>query len=162
MKSIWLLNAEKAPISAQNFLDYANAGHYNGTIFHRVIPEFMAQAGGHTADLSEKVTRDSFQNEADNGLKNNRGTLAMARTMDPHSASAQFYLNVNDNNFLDHKGKNSPRDWGYAVFGEVVSGMDVVDSIVGVKTGTRNNGMQNVPEQAVVIESVSVINCPEQ
>ncbi|HGO5850921.1 TPA: peptidylprolyl isomerase [Mannheimia haemolytica] len=154
------LNFEKAPITAKNFEDYAKEGFYNGTIFHRVIDGFMIQGGGMTAGMAEKPTKDPIQNEANNGLSNKRGTIAMARTSDPHSASSQFFINVADNTFLDYRskemfGRSVVQDWGYAVFGEVVEGMDVVYKIKGVKTG--NKGFhQDVPVEDVVIESVSV------
>jgi peptidyl-prolyl cis-trans isomerase B (cyclophilin B) len=149
------LDPVKAPRSAANFLDYVAAGYYDGTIFHRVIPGFMVQGGGFTADMIRKPTRDPIENEADNGLQNKRGTLAMARTQDPHSASAQFFVNVVDNDFLDHQSK-TPRGWGYAVFGSVVDGMNVVDDIAAVETGTVE-GMADVPLEAVVIEHARVL-----
>jgi cyclophilin family peptidyl-prolyl cis-trans isomerase len=145
------LYAGKAPKTVENFLAYVDAGHYDGTVFHRVIPGFMAQGGGFTSDLQQKTTRAPIQNEADNGLKNARGTLAMARTNDPHSASAQFFINLVDNGFLDHTAKSS-QGWGYAVFGEVVEGMETVDAIAGVRTANRGSH-QNVPVEPVVIES---------
>ncbi|MEN9501504.1 MAG: hypothetical protein RI964_789 [Pseudomonadota bacterium] len=150
------LDAQAAPKTVENILAYVNSGFYNGTIFHRVIPGFMVQGGGMTADMREKADkRAPVQNEADNGLKNDRGTLAMARTMDPHSASSQFFINVADNNFLNFRSK-TPQGWGYAVFGKVTEGMDVVDAIVSVKTG--NKGMhQDVPVEAVVMNKVSVV-----
>ncbi len=148
------LDAEKAPKTVENFLQYANDGFYNGTIFHRVIKNFMIQGGGFEEDMSQKDCRSPIDNEADNGLGNDEYTVAMARTMDPHSATAQFFINVKDNDFLNHSGKNS-QGWGYAVFGKVTEGQDVVDAIKGVKTG--NSGMhQDVPTEAVVITSVSV------
>jgi len=146
------LDAEKAPITVKNFLAYVDSGFYNGTIFHRVIPGFMVQGGGFTASMEEKPTRAPVQNESANGLKNERGTLAMARTADPHSATAQFFINHGgQNGFLN---KDEARDgWGYAVFGRVVQGMDVVDAITAVATGDK--GMhQNVPLEPVVIKSV--------
>jgi peptidyl-prolyl cis-trans isomerase A (cyclophilin A) len=142
------LESEKAPISTKNFLDYVEAGHFDGTIFHRVIPGFMIQGGGFAEDFSQKPTRAAIKNEANNGLKNERGTLAMARTNQVDSATAQFFINLKDNQFLDHGG----RDFGYAVFGRVVSGMDVVDKIAGVPTGTKGPH-QDVPKTPVVIES---------
>ncbi len=148
------LDFENAPKSAANFLQYCRDGFYNGTIFHRVIPGFMVQGGGMTADMSQKETRSPIENEADNGLKNDTGTLAMARTMDPHSATAQFFINVNDNDFLNHSGKN-PQGWGYAVFGQVVDGMDVVNKIKDVKTGNSGHH-QDVPLNSIAIESVSI------
>ncbi|MCI7480415.1 peptidylprolyl isomerase [[Pasteurella] aerogenes] len=154
------LNHEKAPITAENFLNYCKEGFYNNTIFHRVIDGFMIQGGGMEVGMREKNTKAPIQNEAGNGLSNKRGSIAMARTSDPHSASAQFFINVADNTFLDHRkkemfGKTVVQEWGYAVFGEVVEGMDVVDKIKGVKTG--NKGFhQDVPVEDVVITSVSV------
>jgi cyclophilin family peptidyl-prolyl cis-trans isomerase len=146
------LDAVKAPKTVANFLGYVDKGFYNGTIFHRVIPGFMIQGGGMTAGMKEQQTGAKIQNESDNGLKNLSGTLAMARTSDPHSASAQFFINTVDNAFLDHRGKN-PQGWGYAVFGKVTKGMDVVKKIEAVRTG--NAGMhQNVPIQDVVIRKI--------
>ena len=148
------LDAEKAPATVANFLEYVRAGHYNGTIFHRVIDNFMIQGGGMDADMNERSTGKPIDNEADNGLKNARGAIAMARTMDPHSATAQFFINVADNSFLDHSGKTAT-GWGYAVFGKVTEGMEVVDKIRAVRTGMR--GMhQDVPVDNVLIESASV------
>ncbi|MCC6073860.1 peptidylprolyl isomerase [Pseudomonas sp. GCM10022188] len=142
------LNTEKAPISVQNFLSYVDSGFYNGVQFHRVIPGFMVQTGGFTADMQQKDTQAPIKNEADNGLHNVRGTLAMARTREVNSATSQFFINLTDNDFLD----NGSRDFGYAVFGKVVRGMEVVDQIAGVRTGNR--GMhQNVPVEPVLIES---------
>jgi cyclophilin family peptidyl-prolyl cis-trans isomerase len=145
---------DKAPKTVANFLQYVTSGHYDGTIFHRVIPNFMAQGGGFTADMGQKPTRATVQNEADNGLLNRRGTLAMARTSDPHSASAQFFINVSDNAFLDHKGKN-PQGWGYAVFGKVVEGMDMVDKMVHQRTA-RKGPHDDVPVEPIVIEKAYV------
>lgn len=145
------LFADQAPATVENFLGYVDAGHYDGTIFHRVIDGFMVQGGGFTAEMSQKPTRKTIQNEADNGLKNARGTLAMARTSDPHSASAQFFVNLVDNGFLDHTGK-TPQGWGYAVFGRVVEGMETIDAIAKVRTGNRA-GHENVPLEPVVVES---------
>jgi peptidyl-prolyl cis-trans isomerase A (cyclophilin A) len=143
----------KAPKTVENFLRYVRDGHYNGTIFHRVIPGFMVQGGGMTANMSQKPTRAPVPIESKNGLKNQTGTLAMARTSDPNSATAQFFINVNNNDFLDYPGQDGH---GYTVFGKVVSGMDVVNKIVAVPTG--NQGMhQNVPRTPVVIESASVV-----
>lgn len=143
------LLADKAPISVSNFLAYADAGFYNNTIFHRVIPRFMIQGGGFDANMSQKPTRAPIKNEAANGVKNDRGTLAMARTSVIDSATAQFFINVVNNDFLNHGG----RDYGYAVFGKVVAGMDVVDKIAAVQTGVKN-GMGDVPVKTVIIKSV--------
>lgn len=148
------LDAARAPKTVENFLAYVRDGFYDGTIFHRVIQSFMIQGGGFTKDMAQKPTRDPITNEADNGLSNRRGTIAMARTSDPHSATAQFFINTVDNAPLDHRGK-SPSGWGYAVFGRVVEGLDVVDAIAGVSTGYKN-GMQDVPVEPVVIEKVTV------
>ena len=149
------LNAEKAPQSAANFLAYVKSGHFDGTVFHRVIDGFMIQGGGFDAGMKQKPTLAPIQNEADNGLKNKRYTLAMARTNDPHSATAQFFINVADNAFLDHTAP-TPQGWGYAVFGHVVEGQDVVDQIKAVKTG--NKGFhQDVPvEDVVILKAVEV------
>ena len=145
----------QAPQSAGNFLNYAKTGFYDGLVFHRVIPGFMIQTGGMTADMVEKPKNAPIQNEADNGLKNLRGTLAMARTGDPHSASSQFFINVKDNAFLNHRGQ-TPQGWGYAVFGQVVDGMDVVDAIVAVPRGNRGpHG--DVPLEPIVMKRVSVL-----
>jgi peptidyl-prolyl cis-trans isomerase A (cyclophilin A) len=149
------LDAQKAPVSVKNFLDYVKSGFYKGTIFHRVIPGFMVQGGGFTADMQEKQTKGQIKNEAGNGLKNERGTIAMARTMIVDSASAQFFINVVDNGFLNHRD-NSMQGYGYAVFGKVIQGMDVVDSIAKVKTGYQK-GMGDVPETPVVIKSMKVL-----
>jgi peptidyl-prolyl cis-trans isomerase B (cyclophilin B) len=146
------LDEEKAPKSVANFLAYLDAKHYDGTIFHRVIPGFMAQGGGYDTSYEKKPVRDAVENEADNGLKNTRGTVAMARTSDPHSATAQFFVNVKDNGFLDHTGKNSS-GWGYAVFGKVTSGMDVVDKMVSVPTGAKGPFSKDAPEQNITIKS---------
>lgn len=143
------LDFEKAPLSAANFLQYARDGFYNGTIFHRVINGFMVQGGGMDSDMNQKEGRAPIENEADNGLKNEIGTLAMARTNDPHSASSQFFINVADNQFLNHSGKN-PQGWGYAVFGKVVDGMDVVNTIKEVRTGS-SGFHQDVPADAIEI-----------
>ncbi len=149
------LDHEKAPITAANFKQYVRDGFYDGTIFHRVINGFMIQGGGMTSGMQEKPTRESIQNEADNGLSNKVGTIAMARTMDPHSASAQFFINVSNNTFLDHSSK-TPDGWGYAVFGEVTDGMDVVEKIKAVPTG--NAGYHSdVPEEDVIIESAEIV-----
>lgn len=148
------LDFEKAPKSSENFLQYAKDGFYEGVIFHRVIPGFMVQGGGFDADMNQKETREQIENEADNGLKNDRGTLAMARTNDPHSASAQFFINLVDNNFLNHSGKTS-QGWGYAVFAKVTEGMDVVDKIKDTPTGSHG-GHQDVPRENVIIEKVTI------
>ena len=144
------LDAEKAPKSTENFLAYVNKGHYNNTIFHRVIPGFMVQGGGFEPDMKQKPTDAPIDNEANNGLKNNNYTIAMARTQAPHSATAQFFINVSDNDFLNHTAP-SLQGWGYAVFGKVVKGTEVVDQIKGVKTG-RNGFHDDVPKEPVVIE----------
>ena len=149
------LSPDKAPKTVANFLQYVKSGHYDGTIFHRVIPSFMAQCGGFSADMAQKPTRAPIQNEADNGLANNRGTLAMARTSDPHSASAQFFINVKDNTFLNHTGKTA-QGWGYAVFGKVVEGMDVVDRIVQ-EPRTRKGPYDDVPVEPIVINKAEVV-----
>jgi cyclophilin family peptidyl-prolyl cis-trans isomerase len=146
---------DKAPKSARNFLDYVKSGQFNGTIFHRVIPGFMVQAGGFTPDMTEKPTRPPIPNEADNGLQNERGTLAMARTSDPNSAAAQFFINVANNGSLNFRGK-TPDGWGYAVFGKVVEGMDVVDAIVQVPTTTKGP-YGDVPVQPILIQKASVL-----
>lgn len=147
------LFAKEAPLSTENFVQYVKDGHYDGTIFHRVIDNFMIQGGGFDAEFKQKSTRAPIQNEAKNGLKNERGTLAMARTSDPHSASAQFFINLVPNTFLDYPSRDG---WGYAVFGKVVKGMDVVDSIA--KTRTGNRGMhQDVPATEVVIEKATLL-----
>ena len=149
------LNEEKAPITVENFKKIAESGYYEGTIFHRVINGFMVQGGGLTADMSNKSSGTSpIQNEANNGLTNDRGTIAMARTMDPHSATSQFFINHKDNAFLNHTGEN-PQGWGYAVFGFVTEGMDIVDQIADVATGS-SGAYQDVPEEVITIESVTV------
>lgn len=150
------LYPDKAPKSVENFLQYVNSGFYNGVIFHRVIPGFMIQGGGFNKDMTQKPAKGSIQNEADNGLRNERGTIAMARTSDPHSASAQWFINVADNRSLDHKGK-TPQGWGYAVFGKVVEGMDVADAIVGVRT-TSKGPHGDVPVEPIVINKASVVS----
>lgn len=147
------LDKEKAPISSENFVKYVESGHYNGTIFHRVMNNFMIQGGGFTADMTQKPTRPPIQNEAKNGLKNDNYTLAMARTPDPHSASAQFFINVKNNDFLNYPGQDG---WGYAVFGKVVEGMDVVDKIKQVPVGNKA-GHQNVPLSPVTIEKAECV-----
>jgi peptidyl-prolyl cis-trans isomerase B (cyclophilin B) len=153
------LDFDKAPASAKNFSDYVERGHYDGTLFHRVIDGFMIQGGGFEPGLKQKPTESPVKNEADNGLSNVRGTIAMARTMDPHSASAQFFINVGDNLFLDHKDK-SPQGWGYAVFGRVVDGDEVIDRIRQCKTG-HQMGHQDVPVDDVVIETARIIDDPQ-
>jgi peptidyl-prolyl cis-trans isomerase B (cyclophilin B) len=150
-KIVLELNADKAPQTVLNFLTYVDAGFYDGTVFHRVIPGFMIQGGGFTPEMQQKATRPPIQNEADNGLQNQRGTIAMARTPEPHSATAQFFINTVDNDFLNHKSK-STQGWGYAVFGQVVEGIDVVDEISRVKTVSRG-AHRDVPAETVVIVS---------
>jgi len=150
------LDEAKAPKTVANFLAYVKDGFYDGTIFHRVIDGFMVQGGGLTPDMETKATKNPIENEADNGLKNEKYTLAMARTMDPHSATAQFFINVADNDFLNHSGKN-PQGWGYAVFGKVTQGQDVVDAIKAVSTTTK--GMhQDVPVEPVMINKAVVVS----
>ena len=148
------LDSEKAPKSAENFLQYAKEGFYNGTIFHRVIDGFMIQGGGFEPGMSQKANHDPIDNEADNGLSNLTGTLAMARTAEPHSATSQFFINVSDNFFLDHRGKTA-QGWGYAVFSKVVDGMDVVNKIKSCQTTSRA-GHQDVPVDDIIIESTDV------
>jgi len=149
------LDAEKAPKTVANFISYVESGHYDGTVFHRVIDGFMIQGGGMEPGMKQKDTQAPIENEAANGLKNKRGSIAMARTNDPHSATAQFFINVADNAFLDFKAP-SGQGWGYCVFGEVVDGMDVVDKIRAVKTG--NKGFhQDVPAEDVIIEKAEVV-----
>lgn len=149
------LYAEEAPTTVKNFITYIESGFYDGTIFHRVIPNFMIQGGGFDIDFKRKQTNDPIQNEANNGLKNEVGTISMARTPDPHSATAQFFINVADNANLDFSSE-SPHGWGYAVFGKVTSGLDIVMSIVEVGTG-NHAGHQNVPLEPIVIEKVSIL-----
>jgi peptidyl-prolyl cis-trans isomerase B (cyclophilin B) len=146
---------EKAPETVKNFLNYVEAQYYDGTIFHRVIPKFMIQGGGFTSDMKRKSAGAPIKNEADNGLKNDRGTIAMARTGDPHSATAQFFINSVNNDFLNHKSKTQ-QGWGYVVFGKVIRGMDVVDAISAVKTVTRGS-YRDVPAETVEIDSVRVL-----
>lgn len=150
------LDFAKAPLTAANFLQYAQDGHYDGTVFHRVISNFMIQGGGFEPGLKQKKTRAPVQNEADNGLRNDIGSIAMARTSDPHSASCQFFINVAPNDFLNFRSK-TPQGWGYCVFGRVVDGMDVVDLIKAVPTGNKQ-GHGDVPIEDVVITSVSIDN----
>jgi len=152
------LDPAKAPKSVENFLQYVKDGHYNGTVFHRVIDNFMAQGGGFTADLQQKPTRAPIQNEANNGLSNLRGTVAMARTSDPHSAAAQFFINLVDNPRLDYVSDQNSFTWGYAVFGKVVEGMETVDKIRAVETGPQGPFAQDVPKVAVVIERAEVLS----
>ncbi len=149
------LNTDKAPVSSANFLTYVNEGFYNGTIFHRVIPGFMAQGGGFDTGFKQKAVHAPIKNEANNGLTNRRGTLAMARTSDPDSATAQFFINYKDNSFLNHTSQ-TPSGWGYAVFGEVLEGMDVVDAMAKQATGNRG-GHQDVPKTDIVIEKTEVV-----
>jgi peptidyl-prolyl cis-trans isomerase B (cyclophilin B) len=148
------LEPDKAPVTCANFEQYVREGHFDGTLFHRVIDGFMIQGGGMTADFIPKPTRDPIENEAKNGLKNTAGTVAMARTGQPHSATAQFFINVANNGFLDHPGQDG---WGYCVFGRVIEGMDVVNKIKGVRTGNRR-GHQDVPVEDVVIEKAEVVD----
>ncbi|MGB3596756.1 MAG: peptidylprolyl isomerase [Pseudomonas neustonica] len=150
------LFADKAPKTVENFKQYVKDGHYDGTIFHRVIPNFMVQGGGFAPGMSQKDTRAPIENEADNGVSNAVGTVAMARTPDPHSASAQFFINVADNDFLNHSAKTS-QGWGYAVLGKVADGMDVVEKIKAVSTTSRG-GHQDVPADDVVIERAELID----
>ena len=150
------LDAERAPKTVANFLMYAREGFYDGTIFHRVIDNFMIQGGGFDTNMQQKPTSDPIENEADNGLKNDTGTIAMARTMEPHSATAQFFINVKDNDFLNHSGKTM-QGWGYAVFGKVVAGQEVLDKIRAVPTTSRA-GHQDVPEDPVIIETVELVD----
>ncbi len=149
------LNTEKAPLSSANFLTYVNEGFYNGTIFHRVIPDFMAQGGGFDTSFNQKAVHAPIKNEANNGLTNTRGTLAMARTNDPNSATAQFFINYKDNTFLNHTSQTSS-GWGYAVFGEVIEGMDIVDAMTKQPTSNRG-GHQDVPKTDIVIEKADVV-----
>lgn len=149
------LYADKAPNTVKNFIEYIESGHFDGTIFHRVIPNFMIQGGGFDVDFKKKSTNAPIQNEANNGLKNDIGTIAMARTPDPHSATAQFFINVADNANLDFSSE-SPSGWGYAVFGKVTSGLDVVKSIEEVGTG-NHGGHQNVPLEPILIEKVTIV-----
>ncbi|MDB5800987.1 MAG: peptidyl-prolyl cis-trans isomerase [Rhodocyclales bacterium] len=146
---------EQAPETVKNFLSYVESGHYDGTIFHRVINNFMVQGGGMTADMSQKSTQGQIKNEANNGLKNEIGTVAMARTSDPHSATAQFFINVSNNDFLNFSSE-STQGWGYCVFGKVVDGMDVVNEIKAAKTG-RGGFHQDVPVEAIVIDKAEVV-----
>ena len=151
------LLADKAPASVENFITYAKSGSYDGTIFHRVISSFMIQGGGFTPDMEKRATREPIANEANNGLSNLRGTVAMARTNDPHSATAQFFINTQDNLNLNYSGESNSRAWGYAVFGRVTEGMSVVDEIRFVET-TSTPPYSNIPKVPVVIESVEIID----
>jgi peptidyl-prolyl cis-trans isomerase B (cyclophilin B) len=150
------LNLDAAPETSRNFLNYVESGFYSGTVFHRVIDGFMIQGGGMDRDMQQKSTNAPIQNEADNGLGNDTGTIAMARTSDPHSASAQFFINVKDNDFLNHSSK-TPQGWGYCVFGKVTDGMDTVNAIKGVKTSNAG-GHQDVPVEPVEILTAAVVN----
>ncbi len=149
------LDAQAAPKTVENFVSYVEDGFYDGTIFHRVIKQFMIQGGGFTADMNQKSTNAPVQNEADNGLKNNRGTIAMARTNDPHSATAQFFINIIDNTFLNHKAKTG-QGWGYCVFGQVTEGLEIVDAIEAVSTTTKSPH-QDVPVEPVIIEKATMV-----
>ncbi len=150
------LDITRAPLSVLNFMNYARSGFYDGTVFHRVIKNFMIQGGGFTPELTRKPTKAPILNEADNGLKNVRGTIAMARTADPHSATSQFFINVTDNPFLNHTSK-TPRGWGYAVFGHVIKGMNVVDKIRNTRTGPNGPFASDVPLKMIIIHKVSII-----
>lgn len=149
------LNARKAPITTANFIQYVKSGHYDGTIFHRVIKDFMIQGGGMTPEMKEKHTQAPIRNEANNGLRNKKYTIAMARTNDPHSASSQFFINTKDNDFLDFKAQ-TPQGWGYAVFGKVIQGQDVVDKIEKAATG-RRAGHGDVPQTPIIIKKAYVV-----
>ncbi|KAG0322628.1 cytochrome P450 monooxygenase 18-like protein [Linnemannia gamsii] len=149
------LNADKAPKTVENFINYVKKGHYDNTIFHRVISNFMIQGGGFDTAMQQKPTDAQIANEANNGLKNTRGAIAMARTSDPHSASAQFFINVTDNAFLDFSNP-TPQGWGYCVFGKVVEGLDIIDTIKAVKTGSKN-GHQDVPLENVVLQKALIV-----
>ena len=150
------LDKAKAPITVENFLSYVKDGHYDGTIFHRVIKDFMAQGGGYTQDFKQKPTKASIKNEADNGLKNKRGSIAMARTPDPNSASSQFFINFKDNDFLNYTSP-TPQGWGYAVFGEVVEGMNVVDEMAKIPTGPGGPMPTDVPQTPIVVKKASIL-----
>lgn len=151
------LDSAKAPTTVENFLTYVKEGHYDGTIFHRVIPNFMAQGGGYSEDFKQKPTHPPIKNEADNGLKNSRGTIAMARTPDPNSATAQFFINFVDNAFLDYKSP-TPQGWGYAVFGEVSEGMEVVDKMAKIPTGSGGPMASDVPQTPIIIQKATVVS----
>ncbi len=155
-KIVLELNKSKAPVSVENFLRYVNEGFYDNTIFHRVISNFMVQGGGFTKNLQKKEVHDAIQNEANNGLKNERGSIAMARTSAPHSATAQFFINVVDNDFLNHSAPTS-RGWGYAVFGKIVEGIEVADKISKVSTGAQRPFRSDVPKEAVIMKTVTVV-----
>lgn len=155
------LDLTRAPLTVLNFMKYVRSGHYDGTIFHRVIKDFMIQGGGFTPEMVRKEGSATVMNEADNGLKNLRGTVAMARTNDPHSASAQFFINVVDNPFLDHTSK-TPRGWGYAVFGHVIKGMNVVDKIRNLRTGPNGPFSSDVPAKMVLIHKVSFVESEKE
>jgi len=150
------LDAEKAPNTVKNFVTYVEEGFYEGIIFHRIIPNFMAQGGGFTTDFKQKSTNSAIENEADNGLKNDRGTIAMARTGEPHSATGQFFINLADNGFLNHSSKTQ-QGWGYAVFGKVTEGMDVVDKMAAIPTGSGGMFPTDVPQEEVIIEKAEVV-----
>lgn len=154
-KIVLELDMANAPVTTQNFVNYVESGHYDGTIFHRVIDNFMVQGGGFAIGMKEKQTQNPIKNEAGNGLKNNQYTIAMARTNDPHSATAQFFINVNNNDFLNHSSP-TPQGWGYAVFGKVIEGSDVVDAIKGVRTGSKGYH-DDVPIEDIVIEKAKVV-----
>ena len=155
------LNAERAPKTVENFLGYLRSGHYDGTVFHRVIPDFMIQGGGYMTSLSYKSTREPVVNEANNGLKNLKGTVAMARTGDPNSATSQFFINTVDNSFLNYTGPQDGRTWGYAVFAKVVQGMDVVEKIRKVQTVAKSAEFTNLPVESVVIQKATLMTTPE-
>lgn len=150
------LNAEAAPNTVANFVSYVEDGFYEGTIFHRIIPNFMAQGGGFTSDFQQKGVKASIENEADNGLKNDRGTIARARTNDPHSATGQFFINLKDNDFLNHSSKTQ-QGWGYAVFGKVTEGMDVIDKMAAIPTGSGGMFPTDVPQEEVIIEKAEIV-----
>jgi len=150
------LDGEKAPNTVKNFVTYVEEGFYEGVIFHRIIPNFMAQGGGFTADFKQKDTNNTIENEADNGLANDRGTIAMARTGEPHSATGQFFINLADNGFLNHSSKTQ-QGWGYAVFGKVTEGMDVVDKMAAIPTGSGGMFPTDVPQEEVIIEKAEII-----
>lgn len=156
---ILALYADKAPKTVENFLKYMDSGFYNNTIFHRIIPGFVVQGGGFTKDFKRKSTRPPIYNEAKNGLSNRRGTIAMARTLDPHSATSQFYINLADNKNLDHRSE-APAEWGYAVFGEIISGMDVIDKIAQLTTGPGGHFQSDVPITPVIISNMSLTSAP--